>query len=81
MYRGFSKETGGKYDKAIERACRRMDFLTLINVKEYREALAPGYRSFFRELPWMTRVLIRFELAAPGLYRWLRRTVYGEERG
>ena len=81
MYRGFSKETDGKYDQAIERACRRMDFLTLINVKEYREALSPGYRSFYRELPFVTRFFIRFELMAPGLYRWLRKTVYGQDRG
>ena len=81
MYRGFSKETDGKYDQAIERACRRMDFLTLINVKEYREALSPGYRSFYRELPLVTRFFIRFELMAPGLYRWLRKTVYGQDRG
>lgn len=80
MYRGFSKETGGKYDRAIERACRRMDFLTHINVKEYKEALAPGYRSFFKELPLRTRMLILFEMKTPGLYRWVRRKVYGEDR-
>lgn len=80
MYRGFSKETGGKYDGAILRACRRMDFLTLINTKDYREALAPGYRRFYRELPLRTRFFIRFELLTPGLYRKLRKLVYGEDR-
>lgn len=80
MYRGFSKETHGKYDKAIQRACRRMDFLTLINVKEYKEALAPGYRSFYRELDLRTRFFIRFELMAPGLYRALRKLVFGKDR-
>ncbi len=80
MYRGFSKETKGKYDKAIQRACRRMDFLTLINVKEYREALAPGYRSFYRELDLRTRFFIRFELMAPGLYSALRKLVFGKDR-
>lgn len=81
MYRGFSKETDGRYDRAILRACRRMDFLTLINTKDYREALAPGYRRFYKELPLRTRFFIRFELLAPGLYRKLRKLVYGEDRG
>lgn len=80
MYRGFSRETNGKYDKAIQRACRRMDFLTLINVKEYKEALAPGYRSFYRELDLRTRFFIRFEMLAPGLYRTLRKLVFGKDR-
>lgn len=80
MYRGFSKETGGQYDQAIGQACRRMDFLTLVNTKSYREALLPGYRRFFRELPLRTRAFIWFELLAPGLYRRLRRLVYGEDR-
>ena len=81
MYRGFSKETDGRYDRAILRACRRMDFLTLINTKDYREALAPGYRRFYKELPLRTRFFIRFQLLAPGLYRKLRKLVYGEDRG
>lgn len=80
MYRAFSKETAGKYDAAIERACRRMDFLTLLNVKEYDKALLPGYRSFYRELPLRTRLLIRFELAAPGLFKAVRILVFGKER-
>lgn len=80
MYRGFSKETEGRYDRAIQRACRRMDFLTLINTKDYREALVPGYRRFYKELPLRTRFFIRFELLAPGLYRKLRKKVYGEDR-
>lgn len=80
MYRGFSKETGGLYDHAIQSACRRMDFLTLLNVKEYREALAPGYRKYYRELDLRTRFFIRFELLAPGLYRFLRRLAFGKDR-
>lgn len=80
MYRGFSRETGGKYDHAIERACRRMDFLTLINVKEYQEALLPVYRCFYRELDFRTRFFIRFEQAAPGFYRALRMLVFGKDR-
>ena len=80
MYRGFSKETGGIYDHAIQSACRRMDFLTLLNVKEYREALAPGYRKYYRELDFRTRFFIRFELLAPGLYRFLRRLAFGKDR-
>lgn len=81
MYRAFSRETGGKYDAYIERACRRMDFLTLLNVKEYDKALVPGYRCFFRELDIRTQALIYFERMAPGAFRMLRRLVYGEERG
>lgn len=80
MYRGFSKETNGRYDKAIHRACRRMDFLTLVNVKEYRQALSPLYRSFYRELDLRTRFFIRFELAAPRLYAGLRKLVFGKDR-
>lgn len=80
MYRGFSRETGGKYDHAIERACRRMDFLTLINVKEYQEALLPIYHCFYRELDVRTRFFIRFEQAVPGLYRALRMMVFGKDR-
>lgn len=80
MYRAFSRETEGKYDTSIERACRRMDFLTLLNVKEYHKALLPSYRSFYRELPLRTRLLIRFELTAPNLFTLLRRCVYGKER-
>ena len=80
MYRAFSRETGGKYDTAIERACRRMDFLTLLNVKEYDKALLPGYRTFYRELPLRTRLLIRFEVTAPGLFTLVRRLVFGKER-
>ncbi len=80
MYRAFSKETHGKYDAAIERACRRMDFLTFLNVKEYNKALLPGYRRFYQELPLRTRLLIRFEVAAPGLFTLVRRLVYGKER-
>lgn len=80
MYRGFSKETKGKYDHAIQRACRRMDFLTLINVKEYDAALAPTYRSFYKELDLRTRFFIRFERMAPWLYRNLRRLVFGKDR-
>ena len=60
MYRGFSKETGGIYDGAIQRALRRMDFLTYLNVKEYKKVLAPGYRSFYKELDFRTRFFIRF---------------------
>lgn len=80
MYRAFSKETKGRYDASIERACRRMDFLTLLNVKEYDKALLPGYRSFFRELPLRTRLLIHFEVAAPGLFKAVRILVFGKER-
>ncbi len=80
MYRGFSKETGGRYDRAIQRACRRMDFLTLLNVKEYDAVLAPSYRSFYRELDLRTRFFIRFERLLPGLYRGLRKLVFGKDR-
>lgn len=80
MYRAYSRETDGKYDAAIERACRRMDFLTLLNVKEYDKALLFGYRCFYRELPLRTRLLIRFEVTAPGLFMLVRRMVFGKER-
>ncbi|MCI8948468.1 MAG: glycosyltransferase family 2 protein [Lachnospiraceae bacterium] len=80
MYRGFSKETGGIYDGAIQRALRRMDFLTYLNVKEYKKVLAPGYRSFYKELDFRTRFFIRFEMTAPWLYRFLRKLVFGKDR-
>ena len=80
MYRGFSKETGGIYDSSIQRACRRMDFLTYLNVKEYKKVLAIGYRSFYQELDLRTRFFIRFEIMAPGLYRFLRKLAFGKDR-
>ena len=43
-------------------------------------SLAPSYRSFYRELDLCTRFFIRFERLLPGLYRGLRKLVFGKDR-
>lgn len=80
MYEGFSRETGGRYDQEIRRAIRRMDFLTHLNTKDYRRALSPEYREFFRELNRRTRFFTRMEYYAPGFYGRLRKLVFGKDR-
>ncbi len=46
-----------------------------MNTKHYDTVLAPKYREFYRELDFRTRFFIRFEMMAPGLYRWLQKKV------
>lgn len=69
MYRGFDRETGGRFHEVTWRALARIYFLTKVNTKQYGEVLAKKNRRFYRELNLRTRFFIRFENAAPGLYR------------
>lgn len=69
MYRGFDRETGGRFHEVARRALARIYFLTKVNTKQYGEVLAKKNRRFYRELNLRTRFFIRFENAAPGLYR------------
>lgn len=80
MFGAFSEETGHQYDRAVESAFRRMDFLTLLNTKEYRGVKKPEYRKYYQELDRKTRLLLNLDLCCPWLYRgmqklyhWLRR--------
>ena len=77
MYEAFDRESGGRFHKQAVRAARRIYFLTQVNTKHYETVLAPKYREFYRELDFRTRFFIRFEVMAPGLYRWLQRRVRG----
>lgn len=69
MYRGFDRETGGRFHKTVSRASARIHFLTKVNTRKYEEVLAKKNRQFYRELNLRTRFFIRFETLVPGLYR------------
>ena len=76
MFQGFEEQTGGKYHEAVKSAIGRMDFLTQLNVRHYRQAKAPEFRKYYRELPLLTRVLIDVEVYCPWLYRLMRKVWY-----
>lgn len=76
MFRAFSEETDHKYDKAIESAFKRMDFLTLLNTREYAQVKKPIYRKYYRELDFRTRVLLSLDLYCPWLYAGLQKLWY-----
>lgn len=69
MYRGFDRETQGRYHEVVRRASARIHFLTKVNTRSYEEVLVRRNRRFYRELNLRTRFFIRFEVTAPGLYR------------
>lgn len=69
MYRGFDRETGGRFHEVVRRALARIRFLTRVNTRRYEEVLARRNRRFYRELNLRTRFFIRLEAAAPGMYR------------
>lgn len=72
MYRGFDRESGGKFHNTVEHAIQRLVFLTRVNTRKYGEVLDRKNREFYRELNLRTRFFIRLETAAPGLYKWLQ---------
>lgn len=76
MFQGFEEQTGGKYHEAVKSAIGRMDFLTQLNVRHYRQAKAPEFRKYYRELPLLTKVLIDVEVYCPWLYRLMRKVWY-----
>ena len=69
MYQGFDKATKGRFHKEAKRAAARIRFLTQVNTKQYDKVLDRKNRRFYRELNLRTRFFIRFETAAPGLYK------------
>lgn len=72
MYLGFDRESGGRFSQVVERAIRRLVFLTQVNTKQYREVLDKKNREFYRELNGRTRFFIRLEAAMPGVYQALQ---------
>ena len=72
MFRAFSKDTNHRYDKAVRSAFKRMDFLTYLNTKQYREAKQREYRRYYRELPLRTRFLLIWSCTAPGFTKGFR---------
>ena len=76
MFRAFSKDTNHRYDKAIRSAFKRMDFLTYLNTKQYREAKQREYRRYYRELPLRTRFFVDMELYCPWIYKGLQKLWY-----
>lgn len=81
MYRGFDIHSGKRFHETVEKAIRRLYFLTQVNTKHYDIVLAPTYRNFYKELNRRTRFFIRMENMAPGLYKWLQRMVSGRTNG
>ena len=76
MFRAFSKDTNHRYDKAVRSAFKRMDFLTYLNTKQYREAKQREYRRYYRELPLRTRFFVDMELYCPWIYKGLQKLWY-----
>lgn len=71
-YQVFNRETDGRFAPAVEEAVSRLYFLTMVNTRQYKEVTKPANRQFYQELTARTRFFIRFEMIAPGLYRWLQ---------
>lgn len=78
-YEEFDRETGGRFHQEAMKAAKRIYFLTLVNTKQYDLVQKPEYREFYKELELRVRFFIRFEILAPGIYRWLQRRVRKEE--
>lgn len=78
MYQGFDQMSGGRFHDRVERAVDRLYFLTQVNTRHYETVLDKRYREFYKELTKRTRFFIRFETAAPGLYRWLQNQFHKE---
>lgn len=76
MFREFAKDTDHRYDKAIKSAFKRMDFLTLLNTKEYGEVKQKEYRKYYRELDLRTRFFLNVDLYCPWIYRGLKKVWY-----
>lgn len=81
MYRGYDKETEGRFHDAVEDAIRRIYFLTKVNTKQYEVVMSEKYRKYYRELNLRTRFFIRFEVMTPGIYDWVFRLYHGLAKG
>lgn len=76
MYRGFDRESGGRFHESVERAIKRLYFLTQVNTRHYDIVLAKEYQEFYRELNARTRFFIRMETKTPWLYHCLQRLMH-----
>lgn len=72
MYEDFDQESGGRFHGTVVRAVRRLWYLTKVNTGDFAVVLDKKYRCFYRELNLRTRFFIRFQVMAPGLYRFAR---------
>ena len=72
MYRSFDEVTGGRFHEAAMRAGGRNEFLTKVNVRDFKTIFKPENREFFNELNLRDRFFIGFEYRMPKLYKWLR---------
>ncbi len=81
MYQGFDKETGGRFHDTVEKAIRRLYYLTQVNRRKFSVILARENRDLYRELNLRTRFFIRFESRMPGLYGQLQSWFHSRGRG
>lgn len=72
MYRRFDEETGGRFHEAAMNAARRNEFLTNVNIRNFKEIYKPENRKFREELSLHDRFFIGFEHCLPHVYRGLR---------
>ncbi len=79
MYRSFDEETGGRFHDAAMRAARRNEFLTNVNVRDFKEIYKAENKEFYSELNFRDRFFIGFEYRMPGLYTWLRNRKNGRK--
>ncbi len=77
MYQGFDGYSGGRFHEVVERATRRITFLTQVNLKHYDVVLAGENREFYRELNRRTRMMIQLEVKAPGFFAWAQNRFQG----
>lgn len=72
MYRGFDRESRGRFHEHVQRAVRRLYYLTQVNRKNFPVILAGKNRDLYKELTLRTRFFIRMESRLPGLYAGLQ---------
>ncbi len=77
MDQGFDGYSGGRRHEVVERATRRITFLTQVNLKHYDVVLAGENREFYRELNRRTRMMIQLEVKAPGFFAWAQNRFQG----
>ena len=77
MYRGFDLYSEGRFHPVVERAQKRLWYLTQVNLKHYDAVFASENRGFYKELNLRTRFFMRFETMAPGLFSWAQAQFHG----
>jgi glycosyltransferase involved in cell wall biosynthesis len=68
MYRGFDRETEGRFHREAVSASHRLYFLTQVNIRNWDVIFDQKYRRFYKELPVRDRFFISFEHRLPSLY-------------